>query len=442
VSTFDEARTWAGSISATRLAAVIVELPAVDIDALAVRGDDDDVVLWDERALDRRGAETVLLIGRAASVEASGTDRFGAIVADGKRLLDRIATFGGAKPRLFGGFSFEPYEDDAAWEAFGSASFVLPRCQIEKKGASLSLTITAPAQQIAQAGFLEGEVEQALAYRASTPPPGQARTADDSDEPFARAAEAALAEIARGHIDKVVLARRSRVVGAGQPSWVSVAARLGAELATTRFAFARRGCAFVGATPETLVELSGGRVTTEALAGSIPRRGDDLSEIETLHSSDKDLREHAFARDAIVTALSPVSLELTVSAVPSVRSLRYVHHLVSSVTARLSGPLHVVDLVSRLHPTPAMAGWPTARARRFIREHEGWSRGWYASPIGWFDGAGEGRFVVGIRSALIDETGAWVFAGAGVVAGSEPARECSETRAKQIGMLRALGVAP
>jgi isochorismate synthase len=198
----------------------------------------------------------------------------------------------------------------------------------------------------------------------------------------------------------------------------------------------------VGASPETLLVVAGGRLRTEALAGSIPRHGDDASEIRELSTSDKDRREHAFVRDAIVAALQPLTTDVRWPAEPAIKTLRHVHHLTTPIEATLRESAHVASLAGRLHPTPAMAGWPTADARRFIRDHEGWSRGWYASPIGWFDAAGDGVFAVGIRSALIDATGAWVYAGAGVVHGSDAALECKETRAKQAGMLAALGVEP
>ncbi|MEO8876994.1 MAG: chorismate-binding protein, partial [Polyangiaceae bacterium] len=120
-------------------------------------------------------------------------------------------------------------------------------------------------------------------------------------------------------------------------------------------------------------------------------------------------------------------------------TLGRVHHLATSIVGRLDRPAHVLSLVAALHPTPAVSGLPKQAAADWIRDHESFERGWYAAPVGWFDDQGNGTFAVAIRSALVKNDEAWVFAGAGIVDGSEPDAEFRETQLKQKTILAALG---
>jgi len=262
-----------------------------------------------------------------------------------------------------------------------------------------------------------------------------------SDDAYVAITTRALDAIRAGSLEKVVLARRSRIAWTRRVPWDVVLRRIYRAPRTTRFAFSRGARVFIGATPETLASTEGRIVSTEAVAGTVARRGFDDAEVAALLASEKDQREHAFVRDALVGALAPFVEETSIGNV-HVRSTAGVHHLVSTVTAVRRGAQHIVELAGALHPTPAVAGSPRDVAQGFIRANEGWSRGWYASPVGWFDRAGDGAFVVAIRSALLDDGGAWVFAGAGVVRGSRPELELAETQAKQAPMVSALRSQP
>ena len=123
---------------------------------------------------------------------------------------------------------------------------------------------------------------------------------------------------------------------------------------------------------------------------------------------------------------------------PRVLRLANLHHLRSAVRGRLADRVHVLDLVARLHPTPAVAGHPRAAALAALPAREGLERGWYAGPIGWFDAAGDGAFDVALRCALVRERRAVLYAGAGIVAGSDPDAELAETRLKLQPLLMAL----
>jgi isochorismate synthase len=210
-----------------------------------------------------------------------------------------------------------------------------------------------------------------------------------------------------------------------------------AELAPacTVFAFRRGGRCFVGATPEKLLEKQGNRVRTEALAGSAAPAGHSA-----LLQSEKDRAEHQHVVDAIRARLVAIGASVSGACAPELRALSHVVHLHTPITAELSTPLHVLDVVAALHPTPAVGGVPEAAALAWLARHEPFARGWYASPVGWFDERGDGDFRVALRSAVLAGDRAHLFAGAGIVRGSRPEMELAETRLKLAALGRALGV--
>jgi menaquinone-specific isochorismate synthase len=210
------------------------------------------------------------------------------------------------------------------------------------------------------------------------------------------------------------------------------------------FAFGTADRCFLGATPERLVKLAGREVFVDCIAGSIARGvTDDEDErlAQVLLASEKDRTEHEVVVHAVKEALSGVCDELIrPSDTPKVVRSRNVQHLSTPLRGRLSGGNCVLDLVERLHPTPAVGGFPRDLALHAIREREGFDRGWYAGPLGWVNGNGEGEFAVAIRSALLAGNEATLYAGAGIVADSDPDAEYAETGLKLKPMLAALGV--
>jgi menaquinone-specific isochorismate synthase len=200
---------------------------------------------------------------------------------------------------------------------------------------------------------------------------------------------------------------------------------------------------FLGASPERLVDKRGLAVASDALAGSAPRRGEgDARAAAALLESDKDYREHRVVVEAVEGALAPYAARVKVPAAPVVRTLRNVHHLWTPITATLARPVHVLDLVRSLHPTPAVCGTPRDAAFRWISTYEPESRGWCAGAVGWFDAEGDGSFAVAIRSGVLAERRAWLYAGCGVVEGSDASLEYAEAVVKLAPMLAALGLLP
>ena len=432
---------------ASRLAAFAWKVePRLDPErAVASR---DHLFVWDERATGGPTSTWFVGLGAAVTIDAKGHARFDEVRRQARESFERIDARGDARPRFVGAFSFEPGGSaDAAWARFGDASFVIPRLVLEAKEGEVVATFVGEISQVD--GLVASQEARGDLVRAMLEEPGDdvaARVSETASHvvsfpsaSFIEMVGSALEAIEGGALDKIVVSARTRVESSGRPDPAKVLARLAGKAATVRFAIGRGDVTFVGASPERLVSVRDGRAETDALAGSLPRRGDDAAEIAALLASDKDAREHAWVVRAITDALGPLSLSLDVPGEPAIRSLRHVHHLLTPISAKLADERHVVELVGALHPTPAMSGWPLAKARTAIREIEGVSRGLYASPIGWFDARGEGSFVVAIRSALLDATGAWVFAGAGVVRGSVPRAEWEETRAKSSQMLEALG---
>jgi isochorismate synthase len=250
--------------------------------------------------------------------------------------------------------------------------------------------------------------------------------------------------VGRGRIDKVVLARR---VGLRSPVELDVPnalRRLAASAPESSiYAFRRGGPTFLGATPERLVRTEGRVFRTVAVAGTI-RRGADSAEDEQLGkallASEKDREEHAIVVSSIRGLLAPVAETLTVAQEPGVMTLRFVQHLVTEIAGTVPDGNGLLALGERLHPTPAVGGEPRDIALALVAEHEGFDRGWYAGPVGWLGADGDGELCVALRCGLVDRTAAWLFAGCGIVADSDPDLEWEESRIKLRAVISALGM--
>jgi len=261
------------------------------------------------------------------------------------------------------------------------------------------------------------------------------RAVDEWCETIALAAKA----IRDGRLRKVVLAREV-VVEADRPHDVrSVLHRLRHGYPSC-MVFSVDG--FVGASPELLVSRAGDVVRSQPMAGTAPRSGDPSADARlaaALLASAKDREEHQITIDVAHDTLLPWCSYLDALAEPTVVPVANVQHLATMVEGRLSSPApSALTLARALHPTPAVGGSPTEEALLVMAELEGLDRGRYAGPVGWVDGAGNGRFAVGIRSAEISGTTARLFAGVGVVADSDPDAELAETRVKLQALLSAI----
>ena len=199
---------------------------------------------------------------------------------------------------------------------------------------------------------------------------------------------------------------------------------------------------FIGASPERLLSIRQGRLVTDALAGSAPRGGTpeaDRAIGQRLLTNPKEQREHQLVLDFIVKRLEAEGLNPCYSTPPGLLRLSNIQHLHTPICAEVPVQTSPLTLVEALHPTPAVAGVPLAAACDRIRQGETCDRGLYAAPLGWIDPAGNSEFIVGIRSALIHQNQARLFAGAGIVADSDPQQELSEIQLKLQALAQALG---
>jgi menaquinone-specific isochorismate synthase len=249
----------------------------------------------------------------------------------------------------------------------------------------------------------------------------------------------ALAAIAAGRLDKVVLARRALVEAARPFPRADLLRRLRARAGAAAFVFAGGG--FVGASPELLVARRGRVATSRPMAGTVPRGATAAAEargLARLTGSAKEAVEHRLVVDAVAEGLAKVADRVEV-APPEVVRLTTVAHLATEVTAELTEPLpSALELAGLLHPTPAVGGSPRDAAMAAIAALEPFDRGRYAGPVGWVDVAGDGEWAVALRCATLQGRRARLVAGAGIVPGSDPDAEWAETEHKLAAMLEVL----
>ncbi|HEY5923067.1 MAG TPA: isochorismate synthase [Kofleriaceae bacterium] len=404
------------------------------------------VVAWSSQAL------TIVGIGAALELRGTGVARWREIIAEAARIeasaiLDRSGASdrGMIKPRLLGGVAFAPGAADAApWTGFGDAWFMLPRWTYVHDGARAALVLAVDARDAQHAGRWRDELDalrSALAAGFAPRPQPPLVEMDPGDRDAWRAQVRAITDAIRaGECAKIVAARSAVVTLAGEARVADMLAELDARHADCVRVLVQPpgGGSLVAATPERLVALDGTAVACDALAGSIARVGDrDAGE---LRASAKDRNEHEIVVHAIASALRALDADVRFPVEPGVRTLRHVLHLHTPIAATLRTRRHVLELAAALHPTPAVGGTPTQIATDWIAAHEVVPRGWYAAPVGWFDLDGNGELAVAIRSGLVAGERAHLWAGAGIVAGSDPDRELAETDLKLRAMLGALGV--
>lgn len=346
--------------------------------------------------------------------------------------------------RYYGGLRFDAAQPPAAglpdrrWRAFGTYRFVLPRFELVARDTNVRLVCNLvwprDANRVdAVLGALHALALPIPDVRTPLPRPSRRRDVPDR-EGWTRMTRWALGAIEEEALDKVVLARRVALALGESMDPLLVLSHL--EAATPGcYHFAVRpaeGSAFVGASPERLFRREGRNVVSEAVAGTRPR-GDTEGEDECLRNelleSPKERREHAFVQEAIQADLERVCSSVESPDGTGELTLTRGRHLHSRLTGTLRPDATTTDLLEALHPTPAVGGVPTDKAVAAIRAQEPFDRGWYAGPVGWI-GQEAAEFAVGLRAGLVGENRIALFSGAGIVEGSEPAREWEEIEQK------------
>ncbi len=365
-------------------------------------------------------------------------------------------------PRWFGGFAFAANRVGDPWQAWPAAKLMLPVFQLElpctDEGFNLSIlpetlatvvTYSCTVQEGDSVERILQQFEQDFANWQRIEPPhevfregnGTAVAALDQTA-WVNAVRDSAQAIANHELRKVVLARLEvcRVPSAGTEAWLP--RLLATSGSATAFAVAHHEDLFIGASPERLVRVADGEVSVDCLAGSRPRGQTDAMDAElgrALLDSPKDQAEHRVVVDWVRSKLAPLTQSLELPNQPRLKRMETVQHLHTPAQGRLYDGVDVLDVAFALHPTPAVAGDPADRAQHVIARYEPVDRGWYAGSVGWVDAAGNGEFVVALRSALVQGEQAILYAGAGIMADSDPLQEWQETGWKLRPMRRVMG---
>jgi isochorismate synthase len=411
--------------------------------AFASRLASDRWFCWEEH--DREFALAAL--GVAHEATSRGPQRFRDVAAEclgDETIADEPRGLpAGAGAVWVGGFAFDSEGGgSSAWSSLPPASLVLPELSLCRSGEETFLTVNA----VIRPGEDPGETTTSLAARLSglrtdplplLDPHPTSRIEISSARPpgeFEQMIVAATERIRAGEMSKIVLAREV-LVSAGaahDPAAVFGAMR---EQFPSCFCFCcgTPEAAFVGASPELLLRRAGASISTVALAGSTRRSSDPAVDDhlgEQLLRSDKDRREHAIVAERIARSLRRHAVWVEAAPEPEIVKVTNIQHLATPIVAQLSEPRSAVELAGMLHPTPAVGGEPWPGTAAAITELEQMDRGWYAGPVGWMDATEDGEFCVALRSALLRDREAHLYAGVGVVAGSDPVAELAETEIK------------
>ncbi|MFB5191786.1 isochorismate synthase [Alicyclobacillus fastidiosus] len=386
-------------------------------------------------------------LGAAQVLHGTGPDAMGDIQAAIRALPDPDIDV-----TWFGGFAFDPTEPVAgALDGWPHALWFVPTVTLMREAGTdcVTITVVVPAELDAAAVCntltdVEAELQRSFGG-------GEARSSASHVRPevgmvhdeqsWRQLVETAVGELQHGDLHKVVLARQT-------PAEVQVSLAealerlLDAYGSSHVFAMQWAQRWLVAASPEQLVRVTDGTMAVDCLAGTTDRSKDmaiDAALANELFSSEKNRMEHAAVVRVVMERLKLVALDIDVPDVPVIKKLANVQHLYTPIRGRLRPGMHLFDAAGLLHPTPAVGGVPLAGALQFIRNHEGWPRGYYAGAIGFVDTAGSGLLSVALRSAAIAYPHATLYAGCGIVAASDPNEEWRETEMKLKPMRLALG---
>ncbi|MEO0562945.1 MAG: isochorismate synthase [Chloroflexota bacterium] len=396
--------------------------------------------------------------GAVVDLIASGDDRVRAMDMLARRLFNSAHLTGNTEPLLVGGFAFRPdFQPQVVWHGMAAAQFVLPEVMLRRDGEQTHLILSRyVVDQIeTELETLHRDFETIfddLFWNFSgehwNP---EWEEASDVEYPmtyddWSRMITNATGQMKSGALDKVVLSRMCQIRFSNPVNIVRALEYLAdAYPDTHRFLFEPEPHnAFYGATPETLVRVSGREVFADSLAGTVKRGAttdEDAAFAKQILNDPKERREHQLVVDGLQEHLAPFVDDISVDDAPGVLKLSNVQHLHTPVNGVLNDDYGVLPLVEALHPTPALGGQPRDVAEDLISTLEPITRGWYAAPIGWIDSRADGHFGVGIRAAVSRKGTVWCYAGGGIVAESTPQREWNETDLKFRPMLNAVGVA-
>jgi menaquinone-specific isochorismate synthase len=376
-----------------------------------------------------RSGDGLIGFGEYKKIELTGEDRFEKAKAWWQIQLSEFKIQNnvhgsGTGPILFGSFSFDPNE---------KSILVIPEIILGKKAGKSWVT------------WIGDNTQPNFSTLSKSLPSGEITWSDGalSESQWKDQVGFAVDSIKQNKLEKVVLARDQVAASTVAINTRGLLQRLEIEYPST-WLFLVDG--LIGATPELLVRLSKSLVTSRVLAGTIRKTGNedrDLALAASLAKSSKDLEEHEYAVRSVADALAPFCSSTNVPESPFVLHLSNVMHLATDVTGVLNDSAKQADiftLIQQLHPSAAVCGTPTNAAKKFIIDFEKMNRARYAGPVGWIDANGDGEIAIALRCGQLsqDNKSIRIFAGCGVVAGSDPANELAESQAKLMPMRTAL----
>lgn len=397
---------------------------------------------------------TIVGLGQAIVLEnESNHQRFDKLEQQWKELTKNIVMEEQEpQPILFGGFTFDPENTESGeWDGFPQSYFTVATFQLIKQHEKTYVSIHLITEKDNSAADFEqlreerdqlihaAQVKELKTYGKPEIHSIQERNKDG----YFEAVEKATNSIRNKEADKVVIARSLELEFKEEPSSPQILYQIMNEQPESYlFGLERSSLRFFGATPERLVKVKDRYAYSACVAGSIKRGAtaeEDKRLGEQLLSDSKNLKEHQYVVDMIESTFAKHCEDYKVPKRPKLLKIRDIQHLYTPVEGKLSPNATILQLVKHLHPTPALGGVPRRKSLEMIRKFEKMNRGLYAGPIGWMDADGNGEFVVAIRSAALIGNKAYLYAGGGIVADSNPMTEYEETLVKFRPMLRALG---
>ena len=404
---------------------------------------------------------SILAYGSVASATFSGQDRFQSVKSFADSCLKKISRYPNDSeyefhgPHFFNAFAFE--DNLSEDEGFAPSTTFLPKWHVFSDSGKYGLVLNIEVDEDSDTDTLFDRIEnEYINFLFFNYEEGKQNIADFNEQKdakisgeicskssFEEAVTGALSEINNQNYQKIVLAQKLVLKNDSSVKGIQYLDRLRERFSACYIFSFSDGSerSFIGASPEMLLQVKNSILMTEAIAGSSSRGRKAIEDARLgsgLLASDKNLREHNLVKESILRRLNVLGINGIADENPRLLALANVQHLQTKISAFMDENVHFLDVASELHPTPAVGGQPREKAVPRINQLEGFERGLYSGLIGWFNGQNEGKMIVGIRSAQFDNKTIKIYAGAGIVSGSQVDIEKEEILLKQSAMLSLL----
>jgi len=422
-----------------------IEIPIKEINIIKWLGQQsiDQKIYWSERS----GSFEIGGIGQTEIITAKQFNNYYDSISQINEKLSNNRFL-----RYYGGFQFNQSEQsDELWESFGNYYFILPRFEIfrteDEFFFSANMICEDPEYLQTEINNLFEEFDNLTFHKEYVFPSFNdflSREDFPNTNGWNSMINLVLDSIKNRIVDKVVLARKVILKFLEDLNTIALLNKLKTiNPFATHFCFQiKKDLAFLGSTPELLYQRNNGTIYSEAIAGTRPRGKNEFEDSvleRELLDSDKERREHAFVIESIKNSLNNLCKEVVASKEISVIKTRRLQHLYSKFHGKLKDKISDIEILSTLHPTPAVGGVPGKEALEQIQSMEPFHRGWYAAPVGWI-GYNSAEFAVAIRSGLVNGKNLALYSGGGIVDGSDVKSEWQEIENKIGNFLKALGL--